>query len=170
MSDPQDPTSRPGHPGPISPFDRTIEALRHVVTLHARTCATGNPGLHNLPLWGVLSALGFDVTGLAARVVREAAGESPAPRTHLLLRVGLPASSWVVDAELGGRALVAPLRGGLVGSDATTAGPFRLAPAGDEFEVQARVDTGWRPLYRFDLEPLWLRDGGAIHHQYAEAS
>jgi N-hydroxyarylamine O-acetyltransferase len=170
MSDQQDPRARPGHPGPIGPFHRTREALRHIVTLHASGCPSGSPALHNLPLWGVLSALGFDVTGLAARVVRETAGEAPAPRTHLLLRVELPDAPWVVDAELGGQALLAPLRGGLVESDAAPAGPFRLALAGDEFEVQARVDTGWRPLYRFDLEPLWLRDGGAIHHQYAEAS
>lgn len=151
-------------------FDRTPEALRHVVTLHASTCETGRPDLHNLPLWGVLSALGFGVTGLAARVVRDEAGDAPAPRTHLLLRVELPDSPWVVDAELGGQALLAPLRAGPVAGDPATAGPFRLAPAGEEFEVQARVDTEWRPLYRFDLEPLWLRDGGALHHQLAEAS
>ncbi len=170
MSDPMDPTARPGHPGPIGPFDRTIEALRHVVTLHARTCATGNPGLHNLPLWGVLSALGFAVTGLAARVVRQPAGDAPAPRTHLLLRVELPDSPWVVDAELGGQALLAPIRAVPAEDGPAGGGPFRLALAGAEFEVQARVDTAWRPLYRFDLEPLWLRDGGAIHHHLAEAS
>jgi N-hydroxyarylamine O-acetyltransferase len=152
-------------------FDRTPEVLRHVVTLHARACGSAGHDLHNLPLWGVLSALGFDVTGLAARVVREAAGEAPGPRTHLLLRVELPDSPWVVDAELGGQALLVPLRAEATAGDPGSAGPFRLALAGDEFEVQARVDTKWRPLYRFDLEPLWLRDGGALHHhQFAEAS
>lgn len=151
-------------------FDHTREALRHVVALHARTCAAGSHALHNLPLWGVLAALGFDVTGLAARVVRGEASDGPAPRTHLLLRVELPDSPWVVDAELGGQALLAPVRAGPVEGEPAAAGPFRLALAGDEFEVQARVDAEWRPLYRFDLEPLWLRDGGAIHHQLAEAS
>jgi N-hydroxyarylamine O-acetyltransferase len=170
MSDPQYPTARPAPPGPIGPLDRTSETLRHIVTLHARTCVTDDSGLHNLPLWGVLSALGFDVTGLAARVVREAAGTGPAPRTHLLLRVELPDSPWVVDAELGGQALLAPIRAVPAADGPAGPGPFRLAPAGADFEVQARVDTEWRPLYRFDLEPLWLRDGGAIHHQLAEAS
>lgn len=151
-------------------FDRTREALRHVVTLHARMCGAGRPDLHNLPLWGVLSGLGFEVTGLAARVVGEEAGDGPAPRTHLLLRVELPDSPWVVDAELGGQALLAPIRAVPAEDGPVAAGPFRLALAGEEFEVQARVDTEWRPLYRFDLEPLWLRDSGAIHHQLAEAS
>lgn len=170
MFDQLDRTAERGAPRPIAPFERTGEALRHVVSLHARTCAAGSPDLHNLPLWGVLAALGFDVTGLAARVVREEAGDGPAPRTHLLLRVELPDSPWVVDAELGGQALLAPVRVAPVGGNPEAAGPFRLALAGDEFEVQARVDTEWRPLYRFDLEPLWLRDSGAIHHQNAEAS
>lgn len=170
MSDQLDRTAGPGVRRPIGPFERTRETLHHVVTLHARRCADGIPGLHNLPLWGVLSALGFDVTGLAARVVQPGAGGGPAPRTHLLLRVDLPDAPWVVDAELGGRALLAPIRIAPGEGDPAAAGPFRLALAGDEFEVQARVDTEWRPLYRFDLEPLWLRDGGAIHHQHAEAS
>lgn len=151
-------------------FAPSRETLRHFVTLHARTCGSASPGLHNLPLWGVLSALGFDVTGLAARVVRDEAGEAPGPRTHLLLRVDLPDSPWVVDTELDGLALLAPLAAGAMGGDPAPAGPFRVALTGDEFEVQARVDTEWRPLYRFDLEPLWLRDGGALHHQFAEAS
>lgn len=170
MPDQKDPTARPGFPGPIGPFSRTIEALRHIVTLHARRCATGDPGLHNLPLWGALSALGFDVTGLAARVVRQGAGGAPPPRTHLLLRVELPDAPWVVDAELGEQALLAPIRAEPAADGPAGAGPFRLALTGAEFEVQARVDTEWQPLYRFDLEPLWLRDGGAIHHQLAEAS
>lgn len=170
MYDQSDQSIRAKHPGPAGPFDTTREALRELVELHARACAPRASGLHNLPLWGVLSALGLDVSGLAARVVGQGGVDAPAPRTHLLLRVELPDAPWVVDAELGGQALFAPLRPGSVDGDLGSAGPFRLAPAGDGFEVQARVDTEWRPLYRFDLEPLWLRDGGAIQTQFAEAS
>lgn len=152
------------------PFNPTREALARIVACHAATRTPGLPALHNLPLWRVLASLGFDVTGLAARVVGSGAAGVPAPRTHLLLRVDLPDAPWVVDAELAGLVLLAPLRVDPETGTAAPVGPFRLALAGEEFEVQARVDTEWRALYRFGLEPLRLGDPEATHHHFAEAS
>lgn len=160
----------PGQPWPTGPFDPTRDSLGALVTQYAEDAPDGEHPLRNLPLWRVLAAHGFDVTGLAARVVWNRPVAAPAPRTHLLLRVELPDAPWVVDAELGDRPLLAPLPAAAEGERPTACGPFRLLPAGGEFELQARVDSEWRPLYRFGPEPLRLRDDVAALTHLMEAS
>lgn len=165
----QDTPAGPGRPWPTGTFDPTRDSLGALVTRYAEATPGGGHALRNLPLWRVLATHGFDVTGLAARVVWNRPAGVPIPRTHLLLRVELPDAPWVVDAELGARPLLAPLPAEGEGPATTTCGPFRLVPVGAEFELQARVDAEWRPLYRFGPEPLRLRDDTAALTELVEA-
>jgi N-hydroxyarylamine O-acetyltransferase len=98
-----------------------------------------------------LTALGFKVTGLAARVyVKTEPGKIR--RSHMLLKVDLPEGSYIADVGFGAWALSGPLRLLEQGEQETPHGPFRVASVGDYFDVQTVVDGGWTTLYRFMLE------------------
>jgi N-hydroxyarylamine O-acetyltransferase len=88
------------HPAAI-PFENLDALLRRPValdpvSLQQKLVASRRGGWcfeHNLLLGHALTALGFSVTGLAARVLWLAPPGPPRPRSHMLLRVDLPASS-----------------------------------------------------------------------------
>jgi N-hydroxyarylamine O-acetyltransferase len=105
-----------------------------------------------------LLALGMRVTSLAARVVWTAAADAPlrAP-SHMLLKVELPdapEASFIADVGFGGHLLGAPLRfvTGLV--QRTPGGIERIVRDGEVYTLEAELPAGWRPAYRFTLEPL----------------
>ncbi|MEP7100797.1 MAG: arylamine N-acetyltransferase [Burkholderiales bacterium] len=114
----------------------------------------------------VLLELGMQVSSLAAWVVWMAAPGAPLrARSHMLLKVALPASpdeAWLVDVGFGGHLLGAPLRfvPGLV--QHTPGGTERITQDGDVFSLEAELPAGWVPVYRFtpetyrpvDYEPL----------------
>lgn len=87
------------HPAAI-PFENLDALLRRPialdpVSLQQKLVASRRGGWcfeHNLLLGHALTALGFSVTGLAARVLWLAPPGPPRPRSHMLLRVDLPAS------------------------------------------------------------------------------
>jgi N-hydroxyarylamine O-acetyltransferase len=107
---------------------------------------------HNTLLLHVLEALGFVVVGLAARVVRGRPADDPGPRIHMLLRVALPEGDFLADVGYGGLTLTAPVRLEAGPEQGTPHEPVRLvALADDEFEMRARLDDSWMPLYRFTL-------------------
>jgi len=114
----------------------------------------------------VLLELGMQVTSLAAWVVWMAAPDAPVrPRSHMLLKVALPAAPdehFLVDVGFGGHLLGAPLRfvPGLV--QHTSGGTERIVQDGDVASLEAELPAGWVPVYRFtsetyrpvDYEPL----------------
>lgn len=104
-----------------------------------------------------LQAIGFEVTGLAARVLWGRPPDAPLfSRSHRLLLVTVPgddASPFIADAGFGGRLIDVPLplRSGL--PLVRAAGSVRLVALGEEFVLQALGDDeGWQPVYRFGLE------------------
>jgi N-hydroxyarylamine O-acetyltransferase len=107
----------------------------------------------NALLLHVLQALGFDVTGLAARVLWNRPEGDPTARTHMLLRVVLPEGDFLADVGFGGLTLTCPLRLDVGPEQPTPHEPHRLVAAGDEIELHARLDSRWVPLYRFSLLP-----------------
>lgn len=113
---------------------------------------------HNLLFQHVLRALGFRVTGLAARVLWGLPADTVRPRTHMLLRVELDEGPYVADVGFGGMTLTAPLRLEAGVEQSTSHEPFRLTAAGQAFDMEARVRGEWRPLYRFGLEENLLPD------------
>jgi N-hydroxyarylamine O-acetyltransferase len=112
----------------------------------------------NLLFGGALAALGFEVTGLAARVLWRAPEGAINPRTHMLLRVDLARGPHIADVGFGGLTLTGPLRLEPDVEQATPHEPFRLLEADGGFVMQAKVRDAWISLYRFDLQEQLLPD------------
>jgi N-hydroxyarylamine O-acetyltransferase len=108
---------------------------------------------HNTLLLHVLTALGFDAAGLAARVLWNRPEGDPTARTHMLLRVRLPEGDFLADVGFGGLSLTCPLRLDIGPEQATPYEPHRLVAVGEEIELHTRLDGRWVPLYRFSLLP-----------------
>jgi N-hydroxyarylamine O-acetyltransferase len=165
------------HPQSI-PFENLDPLLGRAVRLDARSIEKklvfdGRGGYcfeHNLLLSHALKALGFQITLLAARVLWNAPGgvDVVRPRSHMLLLVDLEDGPFIADVGFGGLTLTAPLRLLPDIEQATPHEAFRLvtpSPAvdaaarmRDEFVLQARLDEGWKPLYRFGLQEQLLPD------------
>jgi len=119
---------------------------------------------HNLLFRAVLDTLGFETTGLAARVLwNDPAGMMP--RTHMMLLVETPDNTWLADVGFGSMTLSAPLLFDTGREQATPHEPFRLdlIERGD-FLLQVKLGDAWRPVYRFDLEPQFPADYAMANH------
>ncbi len=112
----------------------------------------------NLVLKDALAALGFDVTGLLARVLWMAPEGAVTPRTHMLLLVKLEGREYAVDAGFGAGTPTAPLRLLPDIVQQTPHGPFHLLEHQGEWLLEAQARSEWSPLYRFDLTPAHLVD------------
>lgn len=105
----------------------------------------------NLLLRNVLQQLGFQVTGLAARVMWNVPETLTLPRTHMLLLVQLDNEPHVVDVGFGGQVLTGVLKLQADIEQSTPHEPFRFIRPATPFIMQAKVRSEWRPLYQFDL-------------------
>jgi N-hydroxyarylamine O-acetyltransferase len=128
----------------------------------------------NALLAAALTAIGFTVTGLSARVVLNVAPDAVTPRTHMILQVGLPdGEQRLCDVGFGGQVLTGPLRFELDVEQATPHEPFRLVDAtgpGDlvpTYLAQAKIGGEWKPLYRFDRQPQYPADYEVANHYTA---
>ncbi|MDX1483837.1 MAG: arylamine N-acetyltransferase [Alphaproteobacteria bacterium] len=113
---------------------------------------------HNLLLGEALKALGFAVTGLAGRVIKDPPATGPRARTHMLLKLDLDGNPHIVDVGFGIAALTAPVRLEPDIAQPTPHETVRLIETDGEFEMQAQVGGAWVPLYRFDLQEQLLQD------------
>lgn len=112
----------------------------------------------NLLFRHVLEAIGFQVTGLAARVTWNVPEGTTLPRTHMLLRVEAGGESYICDVGFGGLTLTAPLRLAVDVEQSTPHESFRFIREGEEWVMQALLRESWKSLYRFTLEPQVLAD------------
>jgi N-hydroxyarylamine O-acetyltransferase len=102
----------------------------------------------------VLTALGFEVTGLMARVLWMVPDDAaPRPRSHMVLGVRVPGDDtvWLADVGFGGCVLTAPLRLFSDEVQATPNGDFRILPIDDlggERRVQANLSGKWAATYQ----------------------
>lgn len=119
----------------------------------------------------VLEALGFAVTGLAARVLWGQPAEAVTPRTHRALLVTLAGEHWLVDVGFGGLTLSGALRLQAEVAQSTAHEPFRLLHRPDDelgpWHQQAWVGDAWRTTYRFSLEPQHPVDDELANHYTA---
>ncbi len=113
---------------------------------------------HNLLLKHALDALGFRVTGLAARVLWNMPEGAVPPRSHMLLLADLDGGRYVVDAGFGGVTLTGPLRLEIDIEQTTPHEPFCLVKAEEEFIEQVKIGGHWISLYRFNLSEQFLPD------------
>jgi N-hydroxyarylamine O-acetyltransferase len=142
----------------LNPFLRWPVRL-DVESLHQKLVRDQRGGYcfeHNLLLSHALTAMGFHVTGLAARVMWNAPEGAITPRGHMLLLVDIDDVAYVVDAGFGALTPTAPLR--LEQDIVQSTPPFRLRRKADGFVMEASVNGAWKALYRFDLQEQFLAD------------
>lgn len=113
---------------------------------------------HNLLFWQVLNELGFNVTGLAARVRWNVPDEVVTARSHMLLLVKLQGEFFIADVGFGGMTLTAPLRLEAAVEQATPHEPFRLLHSAGVYTLEVKLADSWKPVYTFDLQPQHLAD------------
>ena len=97
-----------------------------------------------------LQAIGFAVEAKEARV-RQSAGETVRPRTHMVLVARCEGHSWLLDAGFGGDGLVEPVR--MDGGAAEQAGAlYRVGAEGAIRVLQRETAAGWEDLYAVQPE------------------
>ena len=106
----------------------------------------------------LLGEIGFDVTMLSAGVTGPEGNFSP-DFDHMALLVRLP-GYWLADVGFGD-SFIEPIRldESTVTEDVT--GAYRVGAEGENKIMQRRSsdgDGGWKPLYRFSLEPRQLSE------------
>jgi N-hydroxyarylamine O-acetyltransferase len=156
------------HHPQVIPFEDLDPLLKRPVLLNAaaierKILFSGRGGWcyeQNLLLGNVLQTLGFQVTGLAARVMWNAPEGMVLARTHMLLRIDdLDGGPYIADVGFGGLTLTGPLRLVPDVEQATPHETFRvLLDAEGVYVVQVRLRDAWKPLYSFDLQPQLLVD------------
>jgi N-hydroxyarylamine O-acetyltransferase len=112
----------------------------------------------------VLRAIGFEVSGLIARVLWMRPEDAVVAQTHMLLRVELDGVSWLADVGFGSMALSGALQLQPDVEQVTGNEPFRLLSHAGDWRMQALVRGEWRTLYRFDLQPRPAIDYVVANH------
>ncbi|HEX5280224.1 MAG TPA: arylamine N-acetyltransferase [Micropepsaceae bacterium] len=113
---------------------------------------------HNGLFAAVLTALGFRLTTLAARVVYGRPNPADARRSHMLLKIDTSDGTYLADVGFGGQSPSAPLRLDTTTEQHTPHGLYRISRERDWFELAAEIDGEWRGLYRFTLEEQSAED------------
>lgn len=113
---------------------------------------------HNLLLGTALTALGYGVTGLSARVVWNVPPGVVRGRSHMVLHVALPDGPHIVDVGFGGSTPTGPLRLEAGVEQTTPHEPYRFTQVPHGFMLEAKLEAAWKPLYSFDLQPQALAD------------
>lgn len=127
-----------------------------LATLEQKMVHDGRGGYcfeQNLLLAEVLRMIGFEVSGLIARVLWRQPEDAVTAQTHMLLRVELNGESWLADVGFGGQVLTSALRLQADVVQETGHEPFRLVMLDDDWRMQTLMHGEWLSLYRFDLRP-----------------
>ncbi|RWC94954.1 MAG: arylamine N-acetyltransferase [Mesorhizobium sp.] len=119
---------------------------------------------HNLLFMHALTALGFEVSGLAARVLWGQPDDAITARSHMLLRVKFDGNTYLADVGFGGLTLTAPLLLEAGPEQQTPHEPFRLVETEDHFRLQAQIGGDWLSIYRFDTQPAYAVDYAVSNH------
>lgn len=118
----------------------------------------------NMLFGRALSALGFDVQRLAARVLWQRSDDGSLPRTHMLINVPLGEDRYLCDVGFGGLTLTGPIRIEPEVEQSTPHDAFRVRRESRELTLEARVRGEWQPLYRFDLQEQREADIEVLSH------
>ena len=113
---------------------------------------------NNLLFMAVLTALGFTVRGITARVYWNQPEDAQPPRSHMLLLVTIEDEEYLSDVGFGGMTPTAPLRLHSLAAQNTSLETFRVLPQSDHFRIEVQLGSVWRLLYRFDLMTQWPID------------
>lgn len=102
----------------------------------------------------VLSALGFRVRPIGARVRWQRPRETTPPRTHLFLTVELAGETWLTDVGVGGMSLTSAIRLDVDGEQATPHEPRRILREDGRLFHQARLGDAWHDVCELTLETM----------------
>lgn len=106
----------------------------------------------------VLTALGFPVQGLLARVLWNLPPDAITPRSHMVLLITIGDRRYTADVGFGTVTPTAPLLLEAATVQQTPHEWYRYVEADGEWTLQVRIKEEWRPIYRFNLEPQHLVD------------
>jgi N-hydroxyarylamine O-acetyltransferase len=112
----------------------------------------------NLLFGAMLSALGFGVTGLSARIRWNQHDDERTPRGHMLLKVHAEGAEYIADVGFGALTLTSALRLGTDREQQTPHERFRLVERNGLYRLDAEFGADWRPVYVFDLQAQVLGD------------
>jgi N-hydroxyarylamine O-acetyltransferase len=122
-----------------------VAALQHKIIVGARG---GYCFEQNMLFRAGLQTLGFVVTSLQARVVRNLAVDAERPALHMVLRVDLPEGAFLADVGFGNLAPTTPLELRPLVEQATPHETMRFLLMGEELVLQARLGDRWEHIYR----------------------
>jgi N-hydroxyarylamine O-acetyltransferase len=149
----------------IEPITRSVPSL-DLPSLQRKLVAQRRGGYcyeQNTLLQAALSALGFAVTGLLARVLRGLPAGVMTARSHMLLRVDLPEGTYLADVGFGALTPTAALALRPDVEQATPNETFRLRMIGEEYLLQASIDGGWANIYQLALLPQLPSDYAMVN-------
>ena len=149
----------------IDPIARRVPSL-DLTSLQLKLVAQRRGGYcyeQNTLFQAVLRTLGFAVTGLLARVRRGLPPDVVTARTHMLLRVDLPESTYLADVGFGALTPTAPLALRPDVEQATPNEVFRLRAIGEEYLLQAAVGSVWEDIYQLALLPQLPADYAMVN-------
>jgi N-hydroxyarylamine O-acetyltransferase len=155
------------HHPQIIPFENLDPLLKRPVPLNTEAIErkilfSGRGGWcfeQNLLLGSVLQAIGFRVTGLAARALWNAPEGEIRARTHMVLRIDdLEGGPYIADVGFGGLTLTGPVRLIPDVEQATPHETFRLIEVQGSLVLEALIRGTWKALYSFDQQPQLLVD------------
>ena len=131
------------------PVRLDLESLQHKLVSSRRG---GYCFEHNGLLFQVLRALGFRVTGLAARVVwNQPDPSATTARSHMVLKVELEEGTYIADVGFG-MSPTAPLRLAPDIAQETPHESFRLIEKDGHYTLQCNLKGQWTSFYLFDLQ------------------
>ena len=113
---------------------------------------------HNWLFMQVLKTIGYQVSGLAARVLWMQPEGFIAPRTHMALLAVVDGNDWLCDVGFGGQTMTAPLSLHSTAPQQTPNETLCLQKKENEYLLQTSMPDGWRSMYSFTTEIQHLPD------------
>lgn len=144
----------------LNPFLR-IPVVLDIDSLYAKLVENKRGGYcfeHNLLLMEVLKTIGYNIKGLAARVLWNTPEGALTPRGHMLLLIALGKEHFIADVGFGGLTLTCSL---VLKTDIEQRTPhedFKLIRSGEDYVMLARVQGIWKRVYSFGLQENFLQD------------
>lgn len=149
----------------LSPF-LGLEVRLDIDSLQDKLIRKGRGGYcfeHNLLFSHILKSLGFEVQGLAARVLWNVPNQLVLPRTHMLLLVKIGDIDYIADVGFGGLTLTTPLRLDTTSEQHTPHETFRLSNSNEMYTLHAKIANEWKQVYVFDLQQQHQSDYNLVN-------
>ena len=110
---------------------------------------------HNSLFGRVLRSLGFEVEGLAGRVLwGYGEADMPRPRCHMANRVMIDGDAWLADVGLGGCVPTAPLLLDIATPQVTPHDTYRVLKGAHSYRVEMERGGVWKAVHEIDYAPV----------------